>query len=176
MNEFCPNLFILLDLSHIKLLTVHLMSDSSSFKCTSRGSSLPSWLMWFGLVLLRQFIRTIKSDPLVDKVALIGSNPIFDNINHTDRRRSIWDLAPCPDHSEPSPLQHISWTWNNFSIEESNSPTPALSSPTLDESSNKSESFQAENQYPRPTTANMNQTRRSDRIQKPPIRYGCDKI
>ena len=44
---------------------------------SSNGSSLPNWLLHPGPVLLRRHIRNLKSDPLVDEVELLESNPSY---------------------------------------------------------------------------------------------------
>ena len=62
-----------------------------------------------GPVLLRRFIRTSKSDPLVDQVDPIDSNQSFACIRYPDRREStvlIQNLAPYPTGTETfSPQQ-----------------------------------------------------------------------
>ena len=52
-------------------------------------------------VLHRRFVRTSKSDPLVDKVELIDVNPAFACVRYTDGRESsvsLRDFAPCPSN------------------------------------------------------------------------------
>ncbi|XP_076033006.1 uncharacterized protein LOC143020468 [Oratosquilla oratoria] len=64
---------------------------------SSSGSSLPSWLMTPGPVLLRRFVRANKNEPLVDQVELLDVNPTYANIRHQDGREStvsVRDLAP----------------------------------------------------------------------------------
>ena len=59
--------------------------------------------MYPGPVLLRRFIRTSKSDPLVDQVDLIDGNQSFACIRYPDERKStvtVQDLAPCPAGTE----------------------------------------------------------------------------
>lgn len=41
---------------------------------TANGNQLPTWLRNSGPVLLRRFVRSSKSDPLVDKVELLEVN------------------------------------------------------------------------------------------------------
>ena len=65
---------------------------------SSYGVSMASW-MRPGPVLLRQFDRTSKSDPLVNEVKLTDVNPAFARVRYTDGRESsvsLRDLAPCP--------------------------------------------------------------------------------
>ena len=64
---------------------------------TASGSSIPSWLMNPGGVLLKKYVRTSKNDPLVEEVELIESNPQYAHIKYPDGREStvsIQDLAP----------------------------------------------------------------------------------
>ena len=63
------------------------------------GSSLPTWLLTPGPVLLRRFVRQNKSDPLVDEVELIAANPTYARVRYPGGREtsvSLRDLAPCP--------------------------------------------------------------------------------
>ena len=70
------------------------------------GSSLPTWLMSPGPVLLRRFVRHSKQEPLVDEVHLIEANPQYAFIRYQDGREStvsIKDLAPTGEvGGEPS--------------------------------------------------------------------------
>ena len=62
------------------------------------GLTLPSWMTVPGKVYLRRFVRSSKSDPLVDKVELIGINPTYANVRFSNGREatvSLRDLAPC---------------------------------------------------------------------------------
>ena len=66
---------------------------------SSSGSSLPSWIMTPGPVLLRRFVRANKKEPLVDQVELLDANPTYAHIRHQDGREStvsVRDLAPYP--------------------------------------------------------------------------------
>ena len=47
----------------------------SFYRYSSHGISLPSWLMSPGPVLIKRFIRNNKTDPYVDQVELLNSNP-----------------------------------------------------------------------------------------------------
>ncbi|QQP40012.1 Uncharacterized protein FKW44_013906, partial [Caligus rogercresseyi] len=71
---------------------------------SSHGNSLPSWLMNPGPVMLRRFVRTSKTDPLVDEVELLDSNPSFARVRYPGGKESsvsVRDLAPCPSESGP---------------------------------------------------------------------------
>ena len=64
---------------------------------TSSGTSLPVWLTTPGPVLLRNFRRTSKYDPIVQQVDLIDANPQYAFIKYPDGRQStvsLRDLAP----------------------------------------------------------------------------------
>ena len=54
---------------HERLLSFHRKSFN--------GYSLPSWLATPGPVLLRRFVRSSKSDPLVEEVELESANPFY---------------------------------------------------------------------------------------------------
>ncbi len=67
------------------------------------GSSLPEWLCKPGPVLLRKFVRTGKTDDLVQKVDLIEANPMYARIRYRDGREtnvSLRDLARYPREAE----------------------------------------------------------------------------
>lgn len=64
-----------------------------------QGTSLPTWLMTPGPVLLRRHVRSRKDEPLVDVVELLDSNISYAVVKHPDGRSStvsIRDLAPYP--------------------------------------------------------------------------------
>lgn len=64
---------------------------------SSTGTSLPSWLLTQGPVLLRRFVRHSKTDPLVDEVELLEANPQYAHVRFPDGREttvSVKDLAP----------------------------------------------------------------------------------
>lgn len=70
---------------------------------SSNGYSLPTWLTSLGPVLLRKFVRTHKSDSLVEPVDLVNATPHYARIRYPDGRESTVstsDLAPAP--KEPS--------------------------------------------------------------------------
>jgi hypothetical protein len=69
---------------------------------SSHGASLPSWLHSPGPILLRRFVRTNKTDPLVDQVELTDANPTYARVRYMDGREStvsLRDLALCPSTS-----------------------------------------------------------------------------
>jgi hypothetical protein len=70
----------------------------------SAGTSLPSWLLKPGPVLLRRFVRHGKNDPLVDEVKLIEANPHYALVRHPDGKEStvsLRDLAPTGEKTTP---------------------------------------------------------------------------
>ena len=69
--------------------------------CHGRG--LPEWLCTPGPVLLRKFVRSGKTDDLVQKVDLIEANPMYARVRYADGRESnvsLKDLAKCPTGHE----------------------------------------------------------------------------
>ena len=61
------------------------------------GTSLPSWLLEPGKVLLRRFVRHSKQEPLVDEVELLEANPQYAHVRFPNGREttvSVRDLAP----------------------------------------------------------------------------------
>ena len=77
---------------------------------SATGTSVPSWLMNPGNVLLRKYVRNSKNDPFVEEVELIKSNPQYAHIRYPDGREStvsVQDLAPRgtkpPELSTPTP-------------------------------------------------------------------------
>ena len=58
---------------------------------------MPSWLLTPGPVLLKNYYRTSKYQPIVNEVELIDANPHYAKIRHQDGSEanvSIKDLAP----------------------------------------------------------------------------------
>ena len=53
-----------------------------------------------GPLLLKRFVRNDKTNPYVDQVELLNSNPTYANIKYPSGREStvsVCDLAPCPE-------------------------------------------------------------------------------
>ena len=68
------------------------------------GFSLPSWLTSPGPILLRKFVRSFKSDPLVERVELVTATPHYARVRYQDGRESTVstsDLAPSPRNQSP---------------------------------------------------------------------------
>ena len=142
---------------------------------STHGSSLPSWLMSSGPVLLRRFVRSSKTDPLVDQVELVDSNLTYANIRYADGREStvsVRDLAPCPPElSNTTPSLSDSSDVNNVNPDNVQEPI----SPDPDISPNTKQNLTLEPQPPvRSDDLCQATERRSSRIPKPPSRYGWD--
>ena len=68
------------------------------------GTSTPTWLKPGKSVFVCKFNRQSKTDPLVEKMRLIHTNPSYAFIKYNDGRESsvlLRDLAPCPESTEP---------------------------------------------------------------------------
>jgi hypothetical protein len=48
------------------------------------GSSIPSWLLQPGPVLIKRQVRSSKHDPLVDEVELLQANPHYAHVRYPD--------------------------------------------------------------------------------------------
>ena len=124
---------------------------------SSCGTSMPSWLHSPGPVLLRRFVRTSKTDRLVDQVELRDINPMYANVRYMDGRESticLRELASCP--SVPMNATKYSQADPNEAVE-ANAP---LLTPDA---------------HPGPEPGSptpIRETRRSTREVKPPSRYG----
>ncbi|XP_068245363.1 uncharacterized protein [Palaemon carinicauda] len=76
---------------------------------SSLGSTLPSWLLTPGPVLLRRHVRSSKHEPLTEEVQLIDTNSMYVNVKYPDGRESAVstrDLAPSPAGAT-SPVHHV---------------------------------------------------------------------
>ena len=73
---------------------------------SSTGSSIPSWLTNPGRVLIKNFNRQSKFDPLVEEVELVEANPEYAHIRYPSGREStisLRHLAPITgEGSRPS--------------------------------------------------------------------------
>ena len=64
---------------------------------SSTGGSMPTWVLTPGPVLLKRYVCTSKSDPMVDEVQLLQANPQYAHVCHADGWEttvSIRHLAP----------------------------------------------------------------------------------
>ena len=75
---------------------------------SASGASMPDWLTTPGPVLLRRLVRQRKSDPLVDEVELIESNPKYAHIRHPDGRESTVSLRHLAPTSRAEPCVYPS--------------------------------------------------------------------
>jgi len=131
------------------------------------GTSLPSWLLNPGPVLLRRFACN-KSDPLCDPVQLLEANQTYSVIRHADGRESTVstsDLPPDPQDSCPLSRVDASGGANNNCNDNVDSghllPEPDLSVP---ETVKDEPALPANGSLPVPL-------RRSTRVRQPPDRY-----
>ncbi|XP_078487046.1 uncharacterized protein LOC144745128 [Ciona intestinalis] len=135
------------------------------------GTSMPTWLLSPGQVLLRRYVRS-KGDPLCEQVELLNANNSYANIRHNDGRESTVstsDLAPCssPTHNNSNqettgdfqePLNDSISTESNTSINEV--------MPSEQEPIQENDSCRSVEDLDQPPV------RRSTRTRKPPVRYG----
>ena len=67
---------------------------------SSTGATMPTWLNYPGSKAYpRRFVRTSKTDPLVDEVEIINVNLNYANVRHLNGREvtvSLNDLSPSP--------------------------------------------------------------------------------
>ncbi|XP_068235600.1 uncharacterized protein [Palaemon carinicauda] len=76
---------------------------------SSLGSTLPSWLLTPGPVLLRRHVRSSKHEPSTEEVQLMDANSMYANVKYPDGRESTVstrDLAPSPAGAT-SPVHHV---------------------------------------------------------------------
>ena len=117
------------------------------------GSSLPTWLLTPGPVLLRRFVRHSKNDPFVDEVELIAANPTYARIRYPSGRESsvsLRDLAPCPSRNEAGSVEQ----------------TPKIEPVDIDEASPATTPIDG------PSETSDTEPRRSCRHRQQPDRYG----
>ena len=127
---------------------------------SSQGVSLPSWLSP-GPVLLRKFVRSSKTDDLVEEVELTHPNPTYAHIRYKDGREStvsLTDLAPCPRDTLNAEDTTVRNDEDNVA-EAGQSDTDNISTPIIEnDDDNIAESVQ--------------EPHRSTRLRKKPERYG----
>ena len=74
------------------------------------GTSLPTWLLKPGLVLMKKNVRQSKYDPLVEEVELLECNPQYASIRYKDGREStvsIKQLAPAGRDDKDLQIQDL---------------------------------------------------------------------
>ncbi|XP_068235485.1 uncharacterized protein [Palaemon carinicauda] len=126
---------------------------------SSLGSTLPSWLLTPGPVLLRRHVRSSKHEPLTEEVQLMDANSMYANVKYPDGRESTVstrDLAPSPAGAT-SPVHHI-----EPSGETESSDTTEVQDTQTHDNRDCHESSE-------PT-----EIRRSTRVSRLPDRYGWD--
>ncbi|XP_076805037.1 uncharacterized protein LOC143448952 [Clavelina lepadiformis] len=136
------------------------------------GSSMPTWLLNQGTVLLRRFVRN-KGDPVCDPVELMMVNPTFARVKYPNGRESTVstsDLAPCPQ-ANPA----------DDDIEEATASdvTPPLRQPELRLPTDSGDGVRTEtdirndgDQETSSVETDSQTPRRSTRERRPPQRYG----
>ena len=125
------------------------------------GTSMPTWLLSPGPVLLSRFVRC-KGDPLCDQVHLLDASPSYAHVrlpNGKEDTVSTSNLAPCPGQSDENDV-------------------PTSNRTDLDNSINDEDPDSSLNLYDSRETLNDDQMsdmtlpRRSVRERKPVNRYG----
>lgn len=108
---------------------------------SSNGYSLPSWLSQPGPVYVRKFVRTSKSDSLVEPAGLINATPQYSRVQYEDGREatvSTKDLAP--SHGERLPTPVIDHHQSNYQAPPPDTPTSPSTSSGLTQKEERSES------------------------------------
>lgn len=104
---------------------------------STNGTSIPSWLINPGKVLLRKHAKSSKYDPSVQEVDLVDANPSYATVQFADGRKStvnIRDLAPLgTSEGRPDEPESISVPVN---VPEENHPVemePGMVEPPIEE-------------------------------------------
>jgi transposase InsO family protein len=125
---------------------------------TANGNQLPTWLMNSGPVLLRRFVRSSKSDPLVDKVELLEANNSVAWVKYPNGATdtvSVRDLAP---------LHSVDQAASGSDDTHPQVPEPDEVIPDVEESKDSERS----------DTDDCVQLRRSTRLRRKPDRFNFD--
>ena len=143
------------------------------------GTTLPGWLCNPGPVLLKNYKRASKYEPLVTEVELLHANPNYALVKHPDGKESnvsLRDLAPT---ATPMPSPYVvpqnPVPSKNLSTDQSVPPSCDLPKPLLDpmpSSENNCEQETNNENVVEPPEVN-NQLRRTQRSNAgtPPVRY-----
>ncbi|XP_068211794.1 uncharacterized protein [Palaemon carinicauda] len=126
---------------------------------SSLGSTLPSWLLTPGPVLLRRHVRSSKHEPLTEEVQLMDANSMYANVKYPDGRESTVstrDLAPSPAGAT-SPVHHVE-------------PSGETESPDTTEV----QDTQTHDNRDCHESSEPTEIRKSTRVSRPPDRYGWD--
>ena len=73
---------------------------------STNGSSLPSWLVKPGPILIKRNVRSSKYEPLVDEVELLSANPQYAHVRFPDGKEStvsLRQLAPTGGNPNDDP-------------------------------------------------------------------------
>ena len=144
---------------------------------SSFGTSMPSWLMSPGNVLLRRHVRASKYEPHVDEVELIDANPDYATIRHPSGRESnvsLRDLAPLP--SCDGKANGFTPPREAFPVSPPEDSSMDLPSSNEAEPEKNSEDSHVRERSEGPSLESHEQERlplrRSQRNRRPPVRYG----
>ena len=136
-------------------------------RTSSTGASLPSWLTEGETVLLKRHVRLNKTDPYVDEVELVHTNPSYAHIKHSNGREAVVSLkhlapkgtADCYSEEVPEIVQ----TRENDN--QTNPSTDITSLETLKEEMSETPEIKSQ-----PSEEASHTIRRSGRISRPPDR------
>ena len=129
---------------------------------SSCGSSIPSWLMNPGPVLMKKNVRQSKYDPLVEEVELISANPQYAYVKLPDGRESTVSLKQlAPKHIESESIENScdEGTQNSVNTDRAK-----------DDSSGKVNNTVENNLIAPPLNSETVELRRSTRIRNAPVK------
>ena len=149
---------------------------------TSLGNSLPSWLLAPGPVLIKNYYRTNKYEPLVNEVDLVDANPSFAKIRYkdgTEANVNIKDLAPAGGDALSQSSNDILQNDNEKTNLENESPEVEIANERNDITLTVNGNAEKDSPINTSTPANNNGNildglRRSARVRNPPNRLGFD--
>ena len=139
---------------------------------SSSGSSIPTWLMSPGPVLLKNFDRSSKHDSLVEEVELLETNPTYAHIKYPNGRESTVSIQHLAPLGTQSPLKDVCESQAPVNVEIPVDKTPTLV-PNENNTTQISDSLKGDNNpaseiVVETSTPNL---RRSGRERREPLRY-----
>ena len=139
---------------------------------SSSGTSIPTWLMSPGPVLLKNFDRSSKHDSLVEEVELLETNPTYAHIKYPNGRESTVSIQHLAPLGTQSPLKDVCESHAPVNVEIPVDKTPTLvpnENITTQISDNlKGDNNTASESVVETSTPNL---RRSGRERREPLRY-----
>ena len=135
---------------------------------TSSGSTVPTWLLTSGPILLKRYNTSSKYDPKFDTVELIETNPAYAYVRYPDGRTdsvSINDLAPLPSNKE----KFCDESFPDVIVKSDSPSMPPDAPDELLDTLNTEEKTCDTPCSPDPPKETL---RRSTRLRQPPERYG----